>query len=139
MWSKKPLPARKLKEFTVCGAAFALSAMPMSPQVVESVIVYFADLSIATAGSFFQVCVFTDPAAGFSHGSFAALGAADGDVCELAAAFLSSSLRTPVVYSATLPMTTTPSTDAITELRIRALRRALVRRCCCRKNFSRAS
>ncbi|GEK03637.1 hypothetical protein TNCT1_59130 [Streptomyces sp. 1-11] len=125
----------------MCGAADAFSDMSMSPHVVASVIVYFAEVSIVTAGSFFQLSFFTEPAAGFSHGSGALLlGEALGDASAPALVFLSSSFfSTPVVYSATLPITTTPSTDAITELRMRALRRALVRRCCCRKNFSRAS
>jgi hypothetical protein len=48
--------------------------------------VYFADVSIVTAGSFFQVNFLIEPAAAFSHGSFAALGAAEGEalVCALA-------------------------------------------------------
>lgn len=122
----------------MCGAADAFSAMSMSPQVVASFIAYFADLSIVTIGSFFHVCVLTAPSAGFSQGSLTALGEGDG-VVSAAAFVLSSSLRTPVVYSARLPTTITPRTDAITALRARALRREAVRRCCCRKNFSRAS
>ena len=90
------------------------------------------------AGSFFQVSSLTFPEAAFSHGSLTALGVADGVVSALAFV-LSSSFMTPVVYSARLPTRITPSTDAITELRTRDLRRAAVRRCCCRKNFSRAS
>lgn len=39
VWSKKPLPARKLNEFTVCGAAAVFSAMSISPQVVAIFIV----------------------------------------------------------------------------------------------------
>ncbi|GHD37505.1 hypothetical protein GCM10010335_34840 [Streptomyces galbus] len=122
----------------MCGAADVFSAMSIAPQVVSSFIVYFADLSMDIAGSFFQVCVATLPAAGFSHGSFTALGV--GAVDALALALSSeSSFMTPVVYSARLPTRTTPSTDAITEVRTFAFRRASVRRCCCRKNFSRAS
>src|SRR5687767_14081691 len=119
-WSKKAFPARKLKELTVCGAADAFSAMSMSPHVVASFIVYFADLSMVSSGSFFQVAVLTFPAAGFSHGSVA-LGVALGVTSAPAFSLLSSPLRTPVVYSARLPMITTPSADAITELRIRDL------------------
>src|SRR5690242_6384842 len=116
VWSKKPFEARKSKEFTVCGAADAFSAMSMSPHVVASFIVYLADLSIVTAGSFFQLSFFTEPAAGLAHGSGALLvGDALGVVWELALA-LSSPFITPVVYRATLPIRITPSTDAITEL-----------------------
>src|SRR5262245_21313208 len=99
----------------------------MSPHVVASFIVYFADVSIATAGSFFQLSFATEPFSGFWHGSAALLGAeALGVTSALALDLSSSFLNTPVVYNATLPMTTTPSTDAMTELRMRALRRALV-------------
>src|SRR5690349_25010622 len=75
VWSKKPLPARKSTEFTVCGAADAFSAMSIVPQVVERSKVYFADLSMVIAGSFFQVSVLTLPGAAFSHGSGAFLDA----------------------------------------------------------------
>lgn len=92
------------------------------------------------AGSFFQVSVFTSPAAAFSQGSGAALGAeALGVASALASALLSSFLNTPVAYDTTLPTTMTPRTEAMMALRARVLRRAAVRRCCCRKNFSRAS
>lgn len=125
----------------MCGAADVFSATPMSPHVVASFSVYFADVSIVIAGSFFQLSFFAEPAAGLAQGSGALLvGVALGVTSALALVFLSSSFfSTPVVYRATLPITTTPSTDAITELRTRDLRRASVRRCCCRKNFSRAS
>src|SRR3954447_18169870 len=97
VWSKKPLFARKSNEFTVCGAAEAFSAMSIFPQVVARSRVYFADLSMDSAGSFFHVCVLTLPAAALSHGSGALLvGAALGVVCALALA-LSSSFMTPDV------------------------------------------
>ena len=82
----------------MCGAAAAFSAMPMSPQVVASVMVYFADLSIDIAGSFFQVCRLdlarrrasrTGPAPCWAAPRGSGLGA-------LALA-LSSSFMTPVV------------------------------------------
>src|SRR5919106_1766902 len=93
VWSKKPLPARKLNEFTVCGAADVFIAMSISPHVVASCIVYFADSSMVIAGSFFQVSDLTLPAAGCWHGSDALGDAcALGLVSELALA-LSSPLR----------------------------------------------
>src|SRR3954464_4761746 len=96
VWSKKPLFARKSNEFTVCGAADAFSAMSIFPQVVARSRGYFADLSMDSAGSFFQVCVSTLPGAAFSHGSGALLGVALGVVSSLALA-LSSSFMTPDV------------------------------------------
>ncbi len=59
----------------MCGAAAVFSAMSMSPHVVASFIEYFADVSMSIAGSFFQLRFFTEPAAGFAHGSGALLGA----------------------------------------------------------------
>src|SRR5882757_3299701 len=92
VWSKKPLSARNLKEFAVSGAFAASSAIGMVPQVVWSVKVYFAVLSIVIAGAVFHCAVPTLPAAGLAHGSatFAlalALALADG----VAAAFAASS------------------------------------------------
>src|ERR1044072_1771982 len=139
VWSRYPLLTRKLNEFTVCGVFAASMGIGMSPQVVWRSIVYFAVLSMVIAGSFLYESFSTLPAAGFSQGSGALLGEALGVTSALAFSFLPSSLSTPVVYSATLPIRITPRTDAITALRARALRRAAVRRCCCRKNFSRAS
>ncbi|GAA0291854.1 hypothetical protein GCM10009540_08750 [Streptomyces turgidiscabies] len=123
----------------MCGAADVFRATSMSPQVVASFNSYFADLSMVIAGSFFQLSDFTAPSAGFAQGSGALLGEALGVTSALAFDLLSSFLKTPVAYDNTLPTTITPRTDAITELRTFALRRAAVRRCCCRKNFSRAS
>jgi hypothetical protein len=81
--------------------------------------VYFADLSMVIAGSFFQLSDFTLPAAAFSQGSGALLGAeALGLASALALDLLSSFLKTPVAYDTTLPTTITPRTDAITELRV---------------------
>src|ERR1043165_9712720 len=115
--------------------------MSMSPHVVASFMLYFADLSMVIAGSFFQLSDFTAPSAGFAQGSGPLLGLLLGVTSALALVFdlLSSFLKTPVAYDSTLPTTITPRTDAITELRTFDLRRAAVRRCCCRKNFSRAS
>src|SRR4051794_14228798 len=76
VWSKKPLSARNLNEFTVAGAFAASSAIGMAPQVVCSVKVYFAVLSIVEAGAFFHVAVPGLPAAGLPHGSGTWVGAA---------------------------------------------------------------
>lgn len=53
--SKNFWAARKLKEFTECGAFAALSAMTMSPWLVCSVIVYFFAGSMVIGGSLGQL------------------------------------------------------------------------------------
>ncbi len=107
----------------MCGAADAFRAMSISPQVVSIFIVYFADLSMVIAGSFFQESDLTLPAAGFSHGSGALLGEALGVTSAPAFSFLPSSSNGLVRKTVTDSTTTTPRTEAITELRMRALRR----------------
>ncbi len=100
-------------------------------------IVAATDLSMAIAGSVFQLSDFTAPSAGLAHGSGALLvGEALGVTSAPALAFLPSFLKSPVAYDTTPPTTITPRTDATTVLRMCDLRRAAVRRCCCRKNFS---
>src|SRR5690242_19543234 len=96
VWSRYRLLTRKLNEFTVRGVFAASMAIEMSPQVVCRSIVYFAVLSMVTAGSFLYVSSLTLPAAGFSHGSGALLGEALGVTSALAFSFLPSSLSTPV-------------------------------------------
>lgn len=57
--SKNFWPARKAKEFTLCGAFAALSAMTMSPWLVRRVIVYFFAGSIVIGGSLGQLLAAT--------------------------------------------------------------------------------
>src|SRR4051812_21437552 len=99
VWSKNPLSARNLKELTVCGALAASSAIGMLPQVVLSVKVYFALLSMVTAGSFFHCSLPGLPGAASSHGSGALLLAAAEGLAEEADAsvlsFLPDETRPP--------------------------------------------